>query len=224
MTLKAICLVKILRLGRIGDEDALGLIPQFVHRLLAGARHRLIGGDDHALDLGEIVQRLQHHDELRGRAIRIGDDVLLGEARHGVGVHLRHDERHVGVVAPAGGIIDDHAALRGDPWAPLLGDGGARRHQGKVDAAEIEILEVAAFQPMVAERHLDAHRPARGDGEHLVGGKLPLGEDIEHLPADIAGGSNDSDLVTHNPLLNSCARPIARACGPMYGKAVASKG
>ena len=33
-------------------------------------------------------------------------------------------------------------------------------------------------------------------------GELPLGEDIEHLPADIAGGSNDSDLVTHNLLPN----------------------
>ena len=72
------------------------------------------------------------------------------------------------------------APIRG---RPLLGDGGARRHQGEVDAAEIEILEVAAFEALVAVGHLDAHRPARGDGEHLVGGKFPLGEDVEHLPA-----------------------------------------
>ena len=195
-------------LGRIGDEDALGLVPQLVHRFLARAGHRLIGGDDHALDLGEIVQRLQHHDELRGRAIRVGDDVLLGEARHGVGVHFRHDERNVGVVAPAGGIVDDDAALRADPWAPLLGDGRARRHQGEVDAAEVEILEVAAFEALIAEGHLDAHRPARGDGEHLVGGKLPLGEDIEHLPADIAGGSDDGDFITHDLLLHPFAGDV----------------
>ena len=60
------------------------------------------------------MQRLQRDDELRGRAIRIGDDVLLGKARDRVGIDLGHDQRHVGVGAPGGGIIDDDAALPAD--------------------------------------------------------------------------------------------------------------
>ena len=74
---------ELLRLDRVGDEHRARLREQFVHRLLAGARHRLIGRDDDALDLRRVVQRLQRHDELRGRAIGIGDDVLLGEALGG---------------------------------------------------------------------------------------------------------------------------------------------
>ena len=197
MTLKAICLVNFLGVGRVGRENALGLVPQLVHRLLAGARHRLIGRHHHALDLGAVMQRLQHHHELGGRAIRIGDDVLLGESGHGVGIDLGHDERHVGVVAPERRVIDDHAAGRADSRGPLLGDGRARRHQREIDAAKVELFEVPAFQPLIAEGDLDAHRPARGDGEHLVGRELALGEDVEHLAPDISGGADDSDFVTH---------------------------
>ena len=80
---------------------------------------------------------------------------------------------------------------------PLLGDGRARRHQREIDAAKVELLEVAAFQPLVAERDLDAHRPPRGDGEDLVGRELALGQDVEHLAPDIAGGADDGDFVTH---------------------------
>ena len=84
-----------LRLHRIRHEDRAGLLEQFVHRLFARARHRLIGRDDDARDLGEIMQRLEGDHELRGRAIGVGDDVLLPEADNGVGVHLRHDQRHI---------------------------------------------------------------------------------------------------------------------------------
>ena len=34
-----------------------------------------------------------------------------------VGVHFRHDQRHVGVHAPGGGIVDHDA-----PWRPIFGD------------------------------------------------------------------------------------------------------
>ena len=74
---------ELLRLDRIGHEDGAGLREEFVHRLLARARDGLIGRDHHALDRGEVVQRLQRDDELGGRAVGIGDDVLLGEALGG---------------------------------------------------------------------------------------------------------------------------------------------
>ena len=77
-------------LRRLGDENALGLVPQLVHGLLTGAGDGLIGRDHHALDLGAVVQRLQHHDELGGRAIGIGDDVLLGETFDSVGIDFGH--------------------------------------------------------------------------------------------------------------------------------------
>ncbi len=97
---------------RIGDEDALGLVPQFIKAFLAGAGDGLVGGHHHALDLGHVMQGLEGHDELGCRAIRIGDDVAALVAGHvfdqHMGVHFRNDQRHFSVVAPAGGIIDHH--------------------------------------------------------------------------------------------------------------------
>jgi hypothetical protein len=59
-----------------GDIHALGLVPQLIHAVLAGAGHGLVGGDDDALDLCAVMQRLQRHDHLRGGAVGVGDDVL----------------------------------------------------------------------------------------------------------------------------------------------------
>ena len=59
------------------------------------------------------------------------------------------------------------------------------------------MLERLALERLVAEGDLDAHAPARGERDHLVGGKAPLGEDIEHFAAHIAGGADDRDLETH---------------------------
>ena len=97
MTLKAICLVNFAGSLLIADEDVARLLEQFVHPGLARARDRLIGRDDDALDLRRIVQRLQRHHQLRGRAVRVGDDVLLAIAGDRLGVHLGHDQRHVRV-------------------------------------------------------------------------------------------------------------------------------
>ena len=62
------------------------------------------------------------------------------------------------------------------------------------------MLERFDLQRLVAIGDLDALRAARGERDHLVGGKPPLGEDFEHLAAHIAGGADDRDLVTHRSL------------------------
>ena len=80
MTLKAMCLGNFFGSIVVDDEDGLGLREQLVHRLLAGARDRLVGRDHDALDPRHVVQRLQRHDHLDGRAVRIGDDALLADS------------------------------------------------------------------------------------------------------------------------------------------------
>ena len=169
MTLKAISL------GNFFGRDllarhvlALGLRPQLVHGVLAGARDRLVGRDDHALDHRHVVQRLQRHHHLRRRAVGIGDDVLAIVARHvgleHVRVDLRHDQRHVLVVAPGRRVIDDDAALGADAGAVLLRGARARAHQADVDLGEVERREVLAFERFVAVGDLDADRAARREG------------------------------------------------------------
>ena len=161
---------------------ALGLGPQLVHGVLAGAGDGLIGRHHHALDGGAVVQGLQRHHQLHGRAVGVGDDVLLGVAGHRVGVHLGHDQRHVLVVAPGRGVIDDDAALGGDLGRPLLGHRAAGRHQAEVDLGEVEGLQVLAFERCVAERDLHADRAARRQRVHLVDGELALGSGSTAFP------------------------------------------
>ena len=120
ITLKAIRFGNFLDSTSLDREHRLGLREQFVHRVLAGARHRLIGRDHDALDRGLVVQRLQRHDELRGRAVRIGDDVLLGKPAtasaftsgtiSGTSGSMRHARR----------IVDHDGALRADLRRPFL--------------------------------------------------------------------------------------------------------
>ena len=85
------------RLVGIADEDVAALLEQLVHARLAGAGDRLVGRDDDPLDRRRVVQRLQRHHHLRGRAIRVGDDVLAPIEVDRLGIHLGHDQRHVRV-------------------------------------------------------------------------------------------------------------------------------
>ncbi len=216
-----------MRLGNFFDSTDRTRTPrasgreEFVHRFLAGAGDRLIGRHDDALDRRAVMQGLKGDDELRGRAIRVGDDVALAEARDSVGVHFRHDERHVGIVAPLGGVIDHHAALRADLRRPFLRHRSAGRHQADVGVGEIIGVEVAALERLVAEGDFRADGAAGGERNDLAHRKAAFGENVEKLAAHVAGGSCDGDLETHDrdpvwrplraALKNSPSTPCKRA-------------
>ena len=153
---------ELLRLDRVGDEDRAGLREQLVHRLLAGAGDRLVGRDHHALDRGAVVQRLQRHDELGGRAVRVGDDVLLAEAPASPSAFTSGTTSGTsGSIAPGRGIVDDDAALGADLRRPFLRDGAARRHEADVRVGKIVVLERLALERPVAERDLRARSRRR---------------------------------------------------------------
>src|SRR5690606_38781235 len=189
---------ELLRLDLLAwDVLALGLVPQLVHGLFAGARDGLVGRDDYALDRRVVVQRFQDDHHLCGRAVRVGNDILLAEVLHRLRIHLRHDQRHVLVVTPGRGIIDYRAAGCGDPRSPLLRYGAARRHEAEVRFLEVELLEVEAFERFLAVADFRADRAPRRDREDLVRRKLPLRQNIQHLAAHVARGADNSDLVAH---------------------------
>ena len=60
----------------------------------------------------------------------------------------------------------------------------------------------------LAERDFLAEAAARGERDDFVGGKCPLGEDIEHFPPDIPGRADYCNLVTHR-LLSTRNPPMA---------------
>ena len=123
---------------------------------------------------------------------------FLRIARDRVGVDLGHDQRHVGVYAPVRGIVDHDARRR-------------RRSSATIPSTPVEPADIRQMstpekskcssalhlERLVAEGDFDALAAARGERDHLVGGKRPLGEDVQHFAADIAGRADDGDLVTH---------------------------
>ena len=139
--------------------DRAGVVEQLVHRLLAGAGGRLVSRDDDALDPRAVVQRLQGDDHLGGRAVRVGDDIPRPIAGDRLGVHLRHDQRHVFVHAELRAVVDDDAARVGRARCVGLGDGRAGREQADVDSREVERRQVAhRKRDVLAEGDLLADR------------------------------------------------------------------
>ena len=59
------------------------------------------------------------------------------------------------------------------------------------------MVERLHFQGLVAVRALLPHALARGERDHLVGGEIAFGQNVEHLAPNIAGGTHHGDLVTH---------------------------
>ena len=59
------------------------------------------------------------------------------------------------------------------------------------------MLERLALERAVAIGDLRAQAAARRERDHLVGRKRPLGQDLQHLAAHVAGGADHCDLVTH---------------------------
>ena len=79
--------------------------------------------------------------------------------------------------------------LRADPRRPFLGHRPAGRHEADVGVGKVVVLERLALQRPVAERHFFADRAGRSERDHFGDRKAALGEDAEHLAADIAGGA-----------------------------------
>ena len=71
-----------------------------------------------------------------------------------------------------------------------------KRH---VPAGEIEMLDVADLQLRAAVAEID-HAAGRARARHrgdLVDGEFALGEDVQHLPPDIAGRADHDHPVAH---------------------------
>ena len=164
MTLNAISLVNCSGLFGSCTKIALVWANSSSIASLPGAGDRLVSGDHHTLDLPLVVQRLQRHHHLDGRAIRIGDDPALGELPQVVRVHLRHHQRHVGVHAELAGVVDHHAAGLGCARRMHGRHRRAGREQPDVPAREVERVEVLHLEHrLLAERDLRAGRAAGSD-------------------------------------------------------------
>jgi len=59
------------------------------------------------------------------------------------------------------------------------------------------MVERFDLERAVAERHFGAQAAPRRERDHFIGGERPLGQNVEHLAAHIAGRPDHGDIVTH---------------------------
>ena len=201
MTLKAICLVNLPRLVGIADEDVAALLEQLVHARLAGAGDRLVGRDDHALDRRRVVQRLQRHHHLRGRAIGVGDDVLASIAVDRVGIHLGHDQRHVRVHPVERAVVDHRAAGRGGAWAhgPCdTSEPAANSAMSQPAKSKCSMFWTLSSLPLSPKSMMSPVERGEATAATSSQREFALGEDVQHLAPDIAGRADDHYPITHD--------------------------
>ena len=133
------------------------------------------------------------------------------------GVHLGHDQRHVGVHPVERAVVDHRAAGGRGARGVGLADRRAGGEQGDVPAGEVEIVEVLDLELLAIVAEVDdvALAAAGGERRHLVERKLPLGQDLQHLAPDIARRADDGDPITHASILRkSLSRAYRERAAP----------
>ena len=187
-------------LGRFAPEAVL----QVEVALQARAGHGLIGRIDHALEPIGVLERLERDHRLDGRAVGVGDDALFAVAADGVRVHLRHDERHVRIHAPAAGIVDHHGAGRRGDGGEVLRGARAGGEQGDIDVQPVERV-VGQLAHGVFPAHEGQRRPGAALGreqEVLRNRELALLEHLQKFSADHARRTDDGDPILFHNLLH----------------------
>lgn len=131
------------------------------------------------------MQRRDSHEADDGRTVRIRHNRPLPEpnARHGLGVDLGDDERHLGVHPVRGAVVHD--------------DGAAGDGRGRVDAADApsgaEERDVDPVEGPGLREVLDGV-VAVLEGDAPAGGAL-AGEEAEAAVGEVAGGDDAQELL-----------------------------
>ncbi len=174
------------------ERDA--LLGKLFDRFAAGSGDGLVGRHLDALDAHGVVDGLEGHDELDGRAVGISDDAALVVLPERVQVDLRDDEGDVLVVAELGRIVDDDAAGRRRLRRVFLRDGGASAEQPDLRPAEVEVGQLQHGQAPAAEGDGLTQRTVAGQGIDLPDRKVALLEHPKQRFADQPRGPDDRDI------------------------------
>ena len=138
------------------------------------------------------VEHREHVDHRHHRGAGVGDDPA-GPVGDLARVDLGDDERHVGVGAEDGAVVDGHDPAGCRQLDPLAGD--ARRDVEDRDVEAVEELRRQRLDDDVLPRDPE-HRAdvLRAGGEAHVGPVAVAGrQDVEDDPADGAGDAHDTE-------------------------------
>ena len=150
------------------------LLLQLVHRSRSGTARTLIRRHADALDVAQLLQRLQRHDHHNRRAVRVGDDATRTVQRV-LGVALGHHQRHIVVHTERTRIVDHHATVLRNRLGKLLRCSTASRHKRHVDAFEIVVvLQQLHFVFFTTKSVFAARTTLRAEQNQFVDGEIAL--------------------------------------------------
>ena len=176
-----------------------GLARQLAHPFLAGTGDGLVGRHVDATDAYLVVQGLERHQHLDGGAVGVGDDVAVAKIGQRVRVHFRNDQGNVLVVAEAGGVVDDDAAVLGGDGRPFGRDLGTGGEECNLHLAPVKGLHVKDVDVLAAKTH---RVPSAATGGERIESRYREGallQDLDHGLTHGAAGTQYRyvELLTH---------------------------
>ena len=162
-------------------HDLAVLLLQLGHSCGTGAAGTLIAADADALDVAQLLQRLQHDHHHDCRAVGVGDDAT--RTYQGIlGITLGHHQGHVVVHAEGTRIVDHHAAIAGDVVGILFRRTCTCRGECDVDVLKvIAMLQQFHFDVLTLKTVLSPCRTIRTEEYQLVHRELSFIEQSQKL-------------------------------------------
>ena len=190
--LRELCARQDIGLRLAAGNDILDLLLKLGHGFLAAARNSLIRRNDDALDLREIVKRLQGHHHDDRRAVRVGDDALV--TGNGLRIDFRNNERDFRIHAESAGIVDDNGTGLDGCRSELLA-GCTAGKQGNLDILE-GVIRRLLYRVLFAHE-LDLLASAALGSEHFQIGKgeIALFDEVQEFLAYGTGRAEDRYVV-----------------------------
>ena len=124
--------------------------------------------------MGDILYRLECHDKLDGRTVRIGNDAA-GCIQRILRIDLRHHERHVGIHAERARIVYHQRPVFRNGLLELFGSTAARRYERHIHPLEIVVVaKLLHLHPLAAELIKTARAALRTEQQQFIHRKIPV--------------------------------------------------
>mmetsp|Transcript_12242 Transcript_12242/g.33420 ORF Transcript_12242/g.33420 Transcript_12242/m.33420 type:complete len:246 (-) Transcript_12242:134-871(-) len=184
--------------SRLAIHDVSGLLPQLLHGSCTSSGRSLVGGHNHALDGGQLVQGGDGHEGDDGRAVGVGNDAALADLAvgHVVRVDLRDDQGHTLSHSECAAVVNDHCASLSCQGPELLADGAASAEQGNVHILEAVSCQLLHLIRLAIKLLLLPGRPSGGQHLHVAVREVALLQHRQELLTYGAGNAHDGDLRT----------------------------
>ena len=160
--------------------------------LIARARHALVCGNHYPLDAELTVHGRQRQNHLYGRAVRIGDNPVVG--RKNISVNLRYHQFLGGIHSPERRVVNDAAADSSELRRELGGSAATCGEQCQLRTGGDGVGGRHNSPFATPERHLFADRLLRSHGQQFIYRKIPFFQQFQHSCTHEAGGPYDCDF------------------------------